>query len=163
MAIRQRLRGLLGIAVTWGLGVSVLATTILLGGLATGLIPGGVFGPRQVVTVAVRNFVAGAVAGVLFGMMLASAERRRTVATLSMRRVAGWGFLGVAIPTGIIAVIANAAVPMSIGVIGAGLLGSGVLGAALSTATLKLARRSPDNLLAGADSQSSDVTRSTIR
>ena len=139
MGMRQRLRGLVGIATTWGVGLSAIGTTLLVGGIAAGVIPGAFFGPREIIAVAVRNFVMGATAGVLFAMLLARGERRQTVATLSLRRVAGWGFLGLAIPAAI--VVVTAPVALSLATLTAG------IGAALSTATVKLARRTPSGLL----------------
>ena len=42
----------------------------------------------------VQGFAMGAIAGVAFALMLAATERRRTVGSLKMWRVASWGALG---------------------------------------------------------------------
>ena len=139
----RRFRALLGIATTWGVAFSVFSTGIVAGGLALGVIPGSLFGPRQIITVAIQNFLSGAIAGGLFGLLFARAERSRTLETVSMRRVALWGFIGVAIPTALVAFTASALYQMPLTVVPAGILVSGLMGSMMSMATIKVARRAP--------------------
>src|SRR5262245_3654864 len=62
--------------------------------------PGGViFTPRQIIVAAIEYFLMGGLAGTLFSLFFASGERRQTLETLSIPRVALWGFLGVGVPT----------------------------------------------------------------
>jgi len=139
----RRFRALLGIATTWGVAFSAFATTILVGGLAFAVFPISVFGPRQIVAVAIQNFLIGAIAGGLFALLFARAERNRTLDTVSMSRVALWGFLGVAIPAALTALTASALFHLPVAVITVGTLVAGVMGSAMSMATIKLARRAP--------------------
>ena len=143
MAIIRRLRGAVGVGVVWGVAFSTLATTLLLGGLAGGVIPSIVFGPREVVSVATRAFVVGGLAGMVFAAALASAERQRTVANLSIKRVALWGFLGAACVPAIFAVATGAMGLLPLGLLASGVAGFGAIGGALSIATVRIARRAP--------------------
>ncbi len=136
----RRFRGIFGVAVTWGIALSALATSSLALGLAFGLVPTSVFGARELVALAVRGLFAGGLAGALFGYLLANRERESTLATMSMRRIALWGFLGAAsIP--VILSLASVGPPLPIGVLVAGTLGFGGIGGLLGTATLRIARR----------------------
>src|ERR1044071_9656751 len=94
MLFSRRLRGIIGIATTWGVALSALATTVLVGALAIGVVPSSIFGPREIVAVAIRTLLGGGFAGGLFAALFAGAERRRTLATVAQTRVALWGFLG---------------------------------------------------------------------
>ena len=142
--IVRRLRGILGIATTWGVAFSVVATTLVVSGVVTRLFPVSIFGPRQIAAVAVENFLMGGLAGTLFSLFFAGGERRQTIETLSMPRVALWGFLGVGVPAAALVLGATflygriplLVVPLSIAVAGA-------MGSAMSVATIKLARRAP--------------------
>jgi hypothetical protein len=139
----RRLRGLLGIATTWGVALAALATTVLAGGIAIGVVPTSVFGLRQVIAVAIQNFIVGAFAGSVFSLLFAGAERKRSLATVSMPRVALWGFLGVAIPVALTTATASVLYRVPLSVAATGILVAGVMGSAMSTATIKLARRAP--------------------
>jgi hypothetical protein len=143
MGILRRLRGILGIATTWGVAFSVIATTLLIGGLTIGLFPGSVFGPRQIVSVAIQNFFMGGLAGTLFSLFFAGGERRQTLETLSMARVALWGFLGVGVPTAALVLGASILYHIPLLVAPLGITMAGALGSAMSVATIKLARRAP--------------------
>jgi hypothetical protein len=137
----RRSRGILGIAALWGGALSVIATSTLAIGLATGLVPADIFGARELVAVAVRGLIAGAVAGGLFAWTLAARESKQTLGTLKPRRVALWGFVAAAgVP--LLASLAVAGPALPLGVLAAGVIGFGALGSVLSTATLRLARRS---------------------
>src|SRR5689334_11239562 len=143
MGLLRRLRGLLGIATTWGVAFSVMMTTLLIGRLALGLPHGAHFGVRPIVVAAIEFFLMGGLSGTLFALFFARGERRQTLDTLSMSRVALWGFLGVGVPSaaltlGAILMYGRGFVvaPLSIALAGA-------MGSAMSVATIKLARRAP--------------------
>jgi len=142
--ILRRIRGLLGIASTWGIAFSAIATTLVVSGLVTRLFPAAVFGPRQIIGVAIENFLMGALAGTLFSLFFASGERRQTLETLSMPRVALWGFLGVGVPTAALslgAIFLYGRVPLWGAPLAVAM--AGAMGSAMSVATIKLARRAP--------------------
>ena len=81
-------------------------------------------------------------AGTFFATVFARAERNRTLATLSARRVALWGFIGAAVPTVITLGLAGAKL-VPVGVMGAACLAYGLIGASISTVMVKIARRAP--------------------
>src|SRR6478735_3027126 len=102
MTIMRQIRAVSGIAVTWGVAFSTIGATALLTGLALHALPSQLVGLGPLVNVVVRAFVGGAVAGTVFATVFARAERNRTLATLSMRRVALWGFIGSGLPAAIV-------------------------------------------------------------
>ena len=143
MGFLRRLRGLLGIATTWGVAFSIMMTTLLVGRWALGGFHRFASGPRQITVALIEFFLMGGLAGTLFSLFFSSGERRQTLETLSMARVALWGFLGVSVPTAALTVGAVLMygrglliAPLSIAVAGA-------MGSAMSVATIKLARRAP--------------------
>jgi hypothetical protein len=141
----RRFRGIFGIATTWGIALSTLATASLALGLATGLVPPSIFGARELVAVAVRGLLVGGVAGGLFAWLLAHRERGHSLATLSTRRVALWGFVAAGSLPAILALAAAGPV-LPLGVLVAGTAGFGAIGSLLSTATLRMARRAEARL-----------------
>ncbi len=150
MGQSQRFRGMFGMALTWGVGLAALATGSLAFGLATGLVPSEFFGARELVAVAGRGLLAGGVAGALFGWLLARRERGHSLASLSTRRFAVWGFVATAtIPT-ILALMATGPVP-SLGVLVAGTVGLGSIGSLLGITTLGIARRATARLKGAAE------------
>jgi hypothetical protein len=134
---------MLGIATTWGIAFSVIATTVLVGGLAIHLFPGSIFGPRQIIQVAIQNFLMGGLAGTLFSLFFARGERRQTLETLSMSRVAAWGFLGVGVPTAALVLGATILYHVPLLIAPLGIAVAGGMGSAMSVATIKLAQRAP--------------------
>ena len=137
-----RIRGVIGMAATWAVGLSVLATSLLLGGLAVGVVPSDIFGPAQVVDLAGRTLLAGGLAGTLFAIGLARTGRSTAFSELTDRKVALWGLCGgLAIPAVVVAFGAGALVPSAVLI--AATVGYGALGAALGVGTLRIARRSP--------------------
>lgn len=123
----RRLRGALGIGVTWGvlwaaIGV-VLALTI------------GVVDPEDIdpgegpARVAAIFGLVGFLSGLGFAGLLSLAERRRTIAQLSLGRVALWGVLG------------GAAIPLLMGTDGSMGWVTGPMGAIFATASVAAARR----------------------
>jgi hypothetical protein len=90
----RRLRGAIGIGMTWGVLWAVI-------GLALGLIIGhlrpGDIGPGEGLgKVAVVFGLLGLCSGLSFAGILSVAERRRTIHELSLGRVALWGSVGAA-------------------------------------------------------------------
>ncbi len=144
MGIWRRLRGILGIATTWGVAFSLFATTLVLSGVAVRLFPVSIFGPRQIVAIAIENFLMGGLAGTLFSLFFATGERRQTLESLSMPRVALWGFLGVGVPAAALvlgAIFMYGRIPLLAAPLGVAM--AGAMGSAMSVATIKLARRAP--------------------
>lgn len=137
-----RIRGVIGMAATWAVGLSVLATSLLLGGLAVGVVPSDIFGPAQVVDLAGRSLLAGGLAGALFAIGLARTGRSTAFSELTDRKVALWGLCGgIAIPAVVVAFGAGSLVPTAVLI--AATVGYGAIGAALGVGTLRIARRSP--------------------
>jgi hypothetical protein len=118
----QRLRGAIGIGLTWAAGWAPI-------GAITGLLASGVLGfPMGVVVAnyAVTFGVLGFLGGAIFSSVLRLAEGRRSFDQLSLPRFVAWGGLG-GLLLGALAV-------------GVSLLGSGVsmLGAAIAVASTLL-------------------------
>ncbi|HEX4681591.1 MAG TPA: hypothetical protein VH277_02715 [Gemmatimonadaceae bacterium] len=129
-------------SVTAGVALSAFATGTLALGLASGLVPSSIFGPREIIVVAVRAFVGGAIAGGLFTWLVAGAERGHTLSTVSPRRIALWGGLATAtLPLLVAAATPRAAVPIAVLAAATALYGIG--GAGVSAGMLRLARRAP--------------------
>lgn len=150
MLVLQRFRGLVGMAVVWGVAVSAIGTAFIVGGLAAW---SHTFPPpdwTQWVTLAARvaakDLVLGSASGVAFAMLLAGAERRRNVDSLSLSRVAGWGFLASAVPTAIAAILSGAIIPPM--TFAAGTVAAGLLGVGLGVGMVRVARRSGGSLAA---------------
>ena len=142
MTISRQIRAVSGIALTWGVAFSAIGATALLTALALHTHPSQYFVVGTLVSIVVRGFVGGAVAGTVFATVFARAERNRTLTTLSMRRVALWGFIGSGLPAAI-ALGLGAARILPIGVMGAAFLAYGVIGGSLATLMVKIARRAP--------------------
>lgn len=146
----RRLRGMVAMsvfwAVLWTIGWTVLgALAFLVGPLVLSrddYVPLR-YVPGILAQGAVLWAVWGAVSGAVFALLLAIAERRRTIADLRMSRVALWGAIGgVVIPLGITAVAGRHGMGQGL-LLGVGILGtiSALLGALCSTGTLWLVRR----------------------
>ena len=142
MTITRRLRAVSGIAITWGVAFSAIAVTALSVGRVFGGLPPELFGVVPLVIIVTRAFIGGAVAGTVFATLFARAERNRTLATLSTRRVVIWGFLGAALPAALTLGLGAARI-IPVGVMGAACLGYGLIGGALSLAMVKIAKRAP--------------------
>lgn len=146
----NRSRGIIGLAVTWGVALSAFATSTLAVGVASGLVPGSIFGPREFIAVAIRGLIAGAVTGSLFGWLLSSRERGQNLSTLSRGRVALWSFLAAgAVPVLLALAAGGPALPLV--VVAAGALGAGVGGSFFGLGLLSLARREPSRLIGASD------------
>jgi hypothetical protein len=144
MPILRRTRGLVGIAVVWGVANSVIGTAFIVGGFAAGWISHPpVAGWTQWVTlaarVALRDFVLGGLTGAVFATLLAGAERHRNVDSLALSRVAGWGFLASAVPVGLVALLSGVRIPPV--TFAAGTVASGLVGVGLGVGMVRVARR----------------------
>jgi hypothetical protein len=143
MTIGHRIQGISGIAIAWGIAFTLFATAALFVGLAIGVVPHLLFGPRAVAVVAGRAFVAGAAAGVFFATLFAGEQRKRVLASLSPRRMAFWGFLGAGALPVISALTVGRTHPIPVPIVIAGTLLSGAIGGLMGAAMLHLARRVP--------------------
>jgi len=143
MGFLRRLRGLVGIATTWGVAFSIMMTTLLIGRWALGGFRGFVLGPREITVALIEFFLMGGLAGTLFSLFFASGERRQTLETLSLPRVALWGFLGVSVPTAALTLGAIFMYGRGLLVAPLSIALAGAMGSAMSVATIKLARRAP--------------------
>lgn len=143
----NRLRGVLGMAAAWAVGLSTVATSLFLGGLAIGAIPSDIFGLSHVIDVASRALLVGGAAGALFALGIARTGRHTSFSALTNRIVALWGFLGGAVvAAGLFAVLGGGAVvPVTIRVVG--VLAYGLLGASFGIVVLRVARRTPSPAL----------------
>ena len=141
-----RYRALVRVSVVAGGFMSALATGAMAVGLATGAVPASVMGARALLDVAIRGFIAGAVAGGLFAVLVARGERGRTLSTLSTRRVALWGGLATASVPLLTALVAYATTGfvLPIGVLAASSVLAGIGGGAVSAGMLRVARRRED-------------------
>lgn len=120
----RRIRGLLGVGVTWGVLWGAIGALI---GLVVGLVAGDVALSAPILEWALGMGAYGVVSGLGFGTLLSLGEGRRTLRDLSLGRVAVWGVLG------------SALVPLGFGALGffeAGTTLMDVLGAIGVTATL---------------------------
>lgn len=124
MTLFRRIRGLLGVGVTWGTLWGAIGGLI---GLVIGIVSGDASLGTPVVEWALGMGAYGVVSGIGFGTLLSLKEGRRTLRELSLGRVAAWGVLG------------SALVPLGFGVLGffeAGTTLMDVVGAVAVTAAL---------------------------
>lgn len=135
----RRLRGLLGVGLTWGALWSMIGAGV---GMAIGIVAPGVWEmTNPILKWTVGMGLYGLVSGVGFGSLLALREGRKTLFDLSLRRAAIWGVAGAA------------AVPLLFGALGAfevgtttaevlgAILVTGVLGGTFAPAAIAIARR----------------------
>lgn len=132
-SLLRRLRGLVGMAVTWGagwFGVSAVGWGIAL----WGQVPLGV-----ILNLAAGVGLAGAIAGAGFAVIVGIAERRHSFEEISFLRFAAWGALG-----GILVGLPFIGELIYVGYLGPffGILGG--LGASSAAGTLALARMGAD-------------------
>jgi hypothetical protein len=147
MVTPDRARGILGMALTWAVGLAGLATALLVGGVVLDIVPSSVFGIRELAAVAVRAFAVGGGTGALFAMVLARQERAHTLGALHSGRVGTWGFVAAAGMATALAIGMPGALPASV-LIPAIFL-AGALGAGTAVGILALARRADKQLRRG--------------
>ena len=137
--LARRLRGLLGVGLTWAALWSAIGAGI---GLVIGVVSPEVWGgTNPIFEWALGMGLYGLVSGVGFGSLLSLREGRRTIFDISLRRAAIWGVVGAA------------AVPLLFGALGtfevgtttADVLGAilvtGALGGTFAPAAIAIARR----------------------
>ncbi len=135
----RRLRGLLGVGLTWGALWSVIGAGV---GLVLGVVAPDAWGlTDRVFDWTIGMGLYGLVSGVGFGSLLSLREGRSTIFDLSLRR------------TAIIGVLGSAAVPLLFGALGmfevgtttaevlGAILVTGVLGGTFAPAAIVIARR----------------------
>lgn len=91
--VLRRLRGLVGIGVTWGVLWALFGVALVMGLRA--FAPASA-GEGALVVGRVLGF-AGFVSGVAFGTLLTVAERRRNLQSLALWRAGLWGAIGAAV------------------------------------------------------------------
>jgi hypothetical protein len=123
----RRIRGIVGTGLTWA------AAWIGLGGLL-GAVAG--FPLASLLRLALSNSIGGFIAGASFAVILSVAERKHTLADLSLKRVALWGAAGGILVTSI---------PLAFGAPLAFFLGplviNGGVGAVLASGSVAMAKR----------------------
>jgi hypothetical protein len=156
MSILRRLRGVLGTAVTWALsfaGVGVVITTVALVALrVTGVLPPGSGGQAvaEGVAAVLRWATLGAASGASFAALILIAGDRRTLASLSSKRFAGWGFAAGAVGSAIAGAAVLSALHLTfpsvwlpVAWVGGIAAVGGALGSAMAAATLRAVRKDP--------------------
>jgi hypothetical protein len=149
MTAAARARGVLGIALTWAVGLAGLSTALLVGGVMLGIVPASLYGIRELVAVAVRAFAVGGGAGALFALVLARQERARTLGALRRGRVGAWGFVGAAGAAAALTLGMPGALPVTI--LLPAILLAGTLGAGAAVGMLAVARRADAQLRRGSE------------
>ncbi|MFI5230978.1 MAG: hypothetical protein ACHQSE_00575 [Gemmatimonadales bacterium] len=134
-----RARGILGMAITWGVGLAGFATTLLVGGVMLGVVPGSIFGIRELVAVAARAFIVGGGAGALFALVVARRARADNFDTLRLRSFGAWGFTAAAGAAAMLAIGMPGSLPATILI--PSILLAGTLGAGAAAGMLVIARR----------------------
>jgi len=150
MSVRRRLRGVLGTALVWAIGWLPFALVVI---LVTAREEPYDWSPAIALLIAIEWVVWGAFSGAVFALLLMWAERRRTLAQLSVWRVAIWGACGAALGPAALMVVA-ASSPSDVGWIGVATVvvgTSAAVGAACASGTLLLARKAPRELSATND------------
>ncbi len=130
-----RIRGALGMGLTWATGWLGPGLALWLGLIAVGL-------PVELLEFVVLFPVTGLVGGTAFAGLLSIAERKRELRELSLLRFAGWG------------AVAGLGVSLSLLPVVGGLVHIGVvtaLGAGSAAGALAMARRAERDLIAAGE------------
>jgi len=145
----RKLRGLLGVGVTWGALWSAIGAGI---GLISGIVsPGAWELANPVLKWAVGMGLYGLVSGVGFGSLLALRGARRTVFDISLRRASIWGVLGAAAVPLLFGALGTFEVGTTTAEIVAATLVTGALGGTFAPVAIGMARRA--ELRAGEESR----------
>lgn len=149
----QRIRGAIGIGVTWAVGwAPVGALTGLITGVVLGFPLGGIAAHY-----AEMFGVLGFVGGTIFSAVLRRTEGRHRFDELSLPRFAVWGAIGglslgtLAVTAGIVGL--GGITPVTVAVVCA----AGLLGAGSATTSLALARKADDEELLEAGQEATVV------
>jgi hypothetical protein len=94
-AFLRKCRGILGVAITWGAvwGAVFATLAFIIGAIDPDAINAG----ETRLRISAVGALFGAVSGVVFGVLLAVAEGRKTLRDLSLVRVALWGAVATAV------------------------------------------------------------------
>ena len=123
----RKLRGAVGIGLTWGILWAVIGYTI---SVVIGLIdPDSIDPGESPIRLGAIIGLVGFVSGVGFGAVLSAIERKKTILDLSLVRVAIWGIIG------------SAALPLLTNMHNSLILFTGPLGAAFAAASVAIARK----------------------
>ncbi len=135
----RRLRGLLGVGVTWGTLWSVIGAGI---GFVIGVISPEVWeSTNPIIEWAIGMGLYGLVSGIGFGSLLTLREGRKTILEIPLRRAAIWGVAGAAaVPLLFGALGTFEAGTTALDVLGA-IIVTGVLGGTFAPASIAVARR----------------------
>lgn len=148
----RRLRGIGGIALTWSLIWAGLGAAIVIGRLVLYGSPFVVTRPAiltTALTVAAVYGIYGFEVGMLFGSVLALAERRRTIEQLNAWRIAGWGAVaGAAVPLATTALVLLSGGGRFADTVSTSIIAAS-LGAMCASGTLKIARAGSSERLRG--------------
>lgn len=90
----RKLRGAIGLSLTWGVGWSAVAAVLL---AIIGLIDPGSIDPGDVTGMLQVFFALGVISGAVFSMALSLLEHRKSIAELSTGHMAAWGAIGAAL------------------------------------------------------------------
>lgn len=135
----RRLRGLLGVGVTWGAMWSVIGAGI--GAIVGTLTPDLWMWSNPIVDWALGMGAYGFVSGVGFGGILSLREGRKTLRDLSLRRVALWGLIGGAVVPPLFGFVglfpAGTTLLDVLGAVGV----TGLLGSTFASGSVAIARR----------------------
>jgi hypothetical protein len=136
----QRLRGALGIGLTWAVAWAPL-------GAIAGWVTASAFNFHPagdvIANFAIAFSVLGLAGGAIFSTVLGIAERRRSFARLSLARFSAWGAVGGLILGGLATM--GGFLGAGVTVLGAAIVGGAtLLGAASAATTLAVARASDD-------------------
>jgi hypothetical protein len=140
----RRVRAFLGVMTTWGVVFSAISLVSFTAMLLVTDIPRHILGFHNLPAIVLRGFLAGALSGGLFAALLMGRERSNSVSTMSIRRVAAWGFLGAAtLPFLTVAAVGGFAILPLVTVLTSSLV-SGTIGSAIAASTIAIARRAPE-------------------
>jgi len=90
----RKLRGVLGAALTWGITWAGVAAALSLSVSAWSTLRAPSVIPPPAILFAAFYGIVGVWAGMVFGLVMLTLERRTPFHALSMRRVIAWGILG---------------------------------------------------------------------
>ena len=125
--LRRKMRGVMGIALTWGILWAAIGYAVARG--MSIINPNSIDpGESPVLLGALVGFV-GLISGVGFGTLLSFAERRKTLLELSLSRCALWGILG------------SAALPLLTGMQDVLVLMTCPMGAVFAASSVAIARK----------------------
>lgn len=125
--VLRNLRGLLGIALTWGILWAAVAIAV---GTIIGIVdPDSIDPGEEPIVLGAMVGLVGFISGLVFSGLLSIAERQKTIIDLSLSRVAMWGIL------------VSAAFPLLAGKDIRMMLFLGPLGAVSALASVAMARR----------------------